>query len=83
MFQNPICKVTCFDIISDFRDLVLSRSRFGMWLTSFYYQALDPEKDGGRRPALPLLAVPAVMIFVLGLVHWKRRKSRQTSHPPN
>jgi hypothetical protein len=65
--------------ISDFRDLVLSRSRFGMWLTNFYYQALDPEKTGGDGRLYLLLAVPAVVILGLGFGYpiWKKRRSRQ------
>ena len=64
---------------SDFRDLVLSRSRFGMWLTSFYYQTLDPEKTGGDGRLYLLLAVPVVVILGLGFGYpiWKKRRSRQ------
>lgn len=68
--------------ISDFRDLVLSRSRFGMWLTSFYYHALDPETTGGHRRLYLLFAVPAVVILGLGFGYpiWKKRRSRQNVH---
>ena len=67
--------------ISDFRDLVLSRSRFGMRLTSFYYQELDPETTGGDDRLYVLFAVPAVVILGLGFGYpvWKSRKSRQNA----
>lgn len=62
--------------LSDFRDLVLSRSRFGMLLTDFYYQELDPEKEGGYARLYALFAGPALVIFVLGYFFWKRRKEQ-------
>jgi hypothetical protein len=64
--------------ISDFRDLVLSRSRFGLRLTSFYYQEIDPETTGGNGRLYVLLAVPAVVILGLGFGYplWKRQKSQ-------
>ena len=64
--------------ISDFRDLVLSRSRFGLRLTSFYYQEIDPETTGGNVRLGVLFAVPAVVILGLGFGYplWKRRKSQ-------
>lgn len=68
--------------ISDFRDLILSRSRFGMWLTRLYYQGLDPETTGSRGRLYLLLGVPAVVILGLGLGYpiWKKRRSRQKAH---
>jgi hypothetical protein len=63
--------------ISDFRDLVLSRSRFGMRLTSFYYQELDPETAGGYGRLYSLFAVLAVMLLGLGYSLWKKWKSQQ------
>ncbi len=70
--------------ISDFRDLVLSRSHFGMWLTSFYYQEVDPETTGRDARLYLLLAVPAVVILCLGFSYplWKKRRSRQNAHDP-
>lgn len=68
--------------ISDFRDLVLSRSHFGMLLTSFYYQELDPEKEGGYGRLCALLAAPAVVILGIGIGYpvWRKRKSRLDAH---
>jgi len=63
--------------ISDFRDLVLSRSHFGTLLTNFYYQEFDPEKEGGYRRLYLLLAVGAVVILGLGYTVLKTRKRRQ------
>ncbi len=71
-----------FRHISDFRDLVLSRSRFGVWLTSFYYQGLGPETTGGNGRLYLLLGVPTVVILGLGFGYriWKKGRSRQNAH---
>jgi hypothetical protein len=66
--------------ISDFRDLVLSRSRFGMLLTNFYYEEFDPEKEGGYRRLYLLLAVGAMVILGLGYTVLKTRKSQHSAH---
>ncbi len=66
--------------ISDFRDLVLSRSRFGMLLTNLYYQEFDPEKEGGYRRIYLLLALGATVILGLGYTVLKTRKSQQRAH---
>jgi hypothetical protein len=66
--------------ISDFRDLVLSRSRFGMWLTRFYYRAFDPETTGGDGRLYLLLGVPVVVVTLglgFGYRIWKKRRPRQ------
>lgn len=71
--------------ISDFRDLVLSRSRSGMWLTGFYYRALDPQTTGSYGRLYLLLAVPTLVILGLGFGYpiWKKRRSlqRPTTRP--
>jgi hypothetical protein len=59
---------------SDFRDLVLSRSRFGMWVTNFYYQEVDPETVGGDGRLYALFAAPVVAMLGLGYFLWKKRK---------
>lgn len=62
--------------ISDFRDLVLSRSRFGMLMTSFYYRELDPEKDGGYGRLYALVAISVVVIFGIGFGYVARKKKK-------
>lgn len=62
--------------ISDFRDLVLSRSHFGTLMTSFYYQELDPEKEGGYGRLYALVAIPVVMIFGIGFGYAARKKRK-------
>jgi peptidoglycan/xylan/chitin deacetylase (PgdA/CDA1 family) len=68
--------------ISDFRDLILSRSRFGTQLTGFYYRGLDPEATGGKGRLYSLVAVLAVLILGLGFGYpiWRKRRSRQNAH---
>jgi len=63
--------------ISDFRDLVLSRSRFGMLVTSFYYQEVDPEKEGGYGRLYAIVVIPVVVIFGIGFGYAARKKKEK------
>ena len=60
--------------ISDFRDLVIARSRLGVRLTTFYYREIDPEKVGGYTRLYALVAGLVAVVLGFAIAIWRIRK---------
>ncbi len=69
--------------ISDFRDLVIARSRLGIRLTTFYYQEIDPEKVGGYARLYALIFVLVAVALGFAISTWKIRKIMTRKERPS